>query len=111
MRARMPLGPSRLRIDAADTQLDSAHPYGLELVESLFRHALREIHQAVIVVDVDVPDLAAVQVRLVCDGTDYISGLDAVRMADFDAVRFEPRALPGTSMRPRFGYWRAIRRR
>src|SRR5579863_2138938 len=31
-------------------------------------------------------------------------------MADFDAVRFEPRALPGTVMRPWLGRWLGIRR-
>lgn len=90
------LGASGLRVDTADPQLDSAHPYCLETVESLFRHALWKIHKAVVVADVDVPDVAAVNVRFVRDGADDISGLDAVCMTDFDAVRFEPRALPGT---------------
>lgn len=100
MGPRMSLGTLGLRVDTADTQLHSAHPYGLETVESLFRHADWKIHKAVIVADVDVPDVAAVDVRLIGDGADDISGLDAVCMADFDTVRFEPRALSGTVMRP-----------
>ncbi len=93
VRAWPPPGTLRFRADAADSQFDSAHPNGLEAVESLIRHTLRKVHESVILVDVDVSDESAIQVRLVRDGADDISGLDAVRMTDFDAVRFQRRAL------------------
>ncbi len=94
-----PLGTPGSRV-AADSQLDSAHPDGLEAVASLFRHALWQIHELVMLVDVDVPDQSAVQVRLVRDRADDIPRLDAVGMADFDAIRFESRALSGPATRP-----------
>ena len=78
----------------ADTQRDAPYPHGLETGDSLFRHACRKIHEAVIVADVDVSDVAAVEASFIRNGTNDVSGLDAVRVADLDTIGFEPLILP-----------------
>jgi hypothetical protein len=80
-----------LRGNSADAQLDSAHPRCLESLESTLRHPRREFDEAVIVADVYVANVPAIQSRLVCNCAYDAPGLDTVGMADLDAECLEPR--------------------
>ncbi len=95
MRSGLSLRVPGLRGDPTDAQLGAAHSHGLQIIERLLRHARRKIDKAVIVADIDVPDVAPVEARLVRDGTDDVPGLDAVVMPNFDAEGLEPQALLG----------------
>ena len=66
---RTPLGTPGLRIRMADPQLDSAHLYASKMVKRLLWHVHRQVHEAVIVADVDASYMAAVEARFVGDGT------------------------------------------
>ena len=79
------------RVDTADAQLDSTQlrtACRFSKVSCGMSEGRRRSTKLWIVADVDVSDVAAVKGRLVRDGTDDISGLDAVRVADLDAIRF-----------------------
>jgi len=112
--ARTALGTLRAfgsGIDPADAQLRSAHPHRLEVLEDLLRHAGRQIDKAMIFVDVDMADVAAIEARLVGERADDIPGLHAMGVSDFDPERLEPRALGGRGARAAFPGGFAIRRR
>lgn len=97
-----------LGVGAADTQVDSAHTHGLEVLENLSRHAYGKIDETVIPVDVDVSYVAAVQPGLVCKGADDVSRLHSVRIADFDAECLEPRAALGAAGRSLLTRWPGV---
>src|SRR5580698_4616155 len=60
----------------ADTQLPPNDAHLLQLLEYRLRHALRQVHVAVILANVDAPDMHSLDVRLVRDGPHDITGLD-----------------------------------
>lgn len=74
-------------------QFASHDPHLLQAAENLFRHALGQIHEAVILADIDVPNVAPFEASLIRNRTHDISRLHAVRVADFDAVGLELDAL------------------
>src|SRR5687767_11963610 len=59
------------------------------MLEDLFRHAHREIDEAVILVDFDTVDVTPLQTRFIRDRTDDVAGLHAMHMAHFDTKRFQ----------------------
>src|SRR5580704_11990925 len=73
---------------AADAQLAPCHAHLLQLLEYLLRHALRQVHVAVVFANVHAPDVHTLDVRLVRDGPDDVSGLDTVYGPDFNAKSF-----------------------
>lgn len=70
-------------------QLATRHPHLLQATENLFRHALGKIDEAVILADIDVPDVPPLEARLIRNRAHYISRLHAVSMSDFDTVGLE----------------------
>src|SRR5688500_2035082 len=94
-------GTGRLRVDTADLQLRAADLHLLQLAEDLLRHAFRQVDEAVILADVDVPDVLAVEPRLVGDSPDDIARQDAVRVAHLDAERLHRRAVAGLALAAR----------
>lgn len=82
-------GAVRGGFGAGDAQLLAGYPHLLEVLEDLRRHAVREVDQAVVVMDVHAADVLAVQARLVGDGADDVAGLHAMRVADLDAEGLE----------------------
>src|SRR6185312_11639557 len=95
-------------VGAADTQVDSAHTHGSEVLESFSRHADGKIDETVISADVDVSYVAALQAGLVRDGADDVSRLHSVRMADFDAECVELRAVLGAARRSPLTPWPGV---
>src|SRR5688572_20257273 len=91
--ARRPLRARRFRVHAADAQLDASHAHLLEITVDFLRHPYRQIYKGVIFTDIVVADVAAVEPRFVCDGTDHISRLNAMDVADFNPVCLERRAV------------------
>src|SRR5580698_10922996 len=73
---------------AADPQLPAGHAHLLQLLEYLLRHALRQVHVAVVFANVHAPDVHTLDVRFVGDGADDVSGLDTMYRPDFDAKSF-----------------------
>jgi septum formation inhibitor-activating ATPase MinD len=57
------------------------------VTEDLLRHALRKIDEAVVVADIDVTDVSAVEAGLVRDRADDVTGLYAVDMTHLDPER------------------------
>jgi hypothetical protein len=70
-------------------QLATHNTHFLQAAENLFRHALGKIDEAVILVNIDVPDVAPLEARLIRNRADDISGLHTVCVSDFDTVRLE----------------------
>src|SRR6185295_2282566 len=62
----------------------------LEQLDRRARQPLRQVDQGVIVADDDLPDVAALEPGLVGHRAHDVARLDAVRVADFDAVGDEP---------------------
>src|SRR5579885_3682360 len=99
-----------------DAQLPARHAHLLEAAEDLLRHPFRQIDEAVIFTDIDLPDVAALEPRLVGDRTDNVAGLHAMHMTHLhpeplvrDVIRIIPPALtthrrlavPALGARPR----------
>ena len=92
----------RLLGDLADPQLAARHPHLLQRLEYLLRHAFRQVDEAVVLADVDPPDVHALDARLVGDRADDVARLDAVYRPHFDAKSFHvPAAARGRSRRAR----------
>src|SRR5690606_36624074 len=86
-------------VDAADAQLLAGDPDLLQVFEHLARHPLGQVHEAVVLADVDAADVAAFQVGLVGDRADDIGRLHAVHVADLDPERLHRE--PGRGVRAR----------
>src|SRR5690606_10185346 len=71
----------------------------LEVLQQFARHAFRQFDQAVVVADVDAPDVAAFEPGLVGDGTDDIAWLYAMDTADLDTEGFQREIVPDTGAR------------
>ena len=80
----------RLR-GATDAQRIAADLHHLQLLEDVIRHAHRQVHEAVILADLDMTDVATVDARLIGDGADDVAGKRTVRIADLDAEGFQRR--------------------
>src|SRR5258708_816185 len=76
---------------AADPQLAACHPHLLQLLEYLLRHALRQVHVAVVFANIHPPDEHAFDFRFVGDGADDVSGLDTMYRPYFDTKSFHLR--------------------
>jgi hypothetical protein len=61
----------------------------LQTAENLLRHTLRQIHEAVILMDINMPDVPALQARLVGNGAHDVARLHAVDMAYLDSEGLE----------------------
>ena len=70
-------------------QLATHNTHFLQAAENLFGHTLGQIDEAVILVNIDVPDVAPLETRLIRNRADDISGLHTVCVSDFDTVRLE----------------------
>jgi hypothetical protein len=70
-------------------QLATDNTHFLQATENLFRHAFGKIDEAVILANIDVPDVPPFEASLVSNRTDDIPRLHAMRVADFDPVRLE----------------------
>jgi hypothetical protein len=79
----------RLGVHATDSQLLTDHPYLLQVAKNIPWQSLGEINEAVIVADIDVPDMLAFQARLIGDRADDVAGFDTMRVAYFQAEGFE----------------------
>ena len=82
--ACMPGGPP----GQDDLQLTSNDADLLEAAEDFFGHAFGEVHEAVVLADVDMPDMTALEPRLIGDGPNNVARLHAVDVPDFDAEGF-----------------------
>ena len=58
------------------------------VLEYLLRHAFRQVHEAVVFANIHAADMHALDARLVGDGTDDVSRLDAMYRPDLDAKSF-----------------------
>src|SRR6185312_1873288 len=85
----LPSGTMRLAARVHDLQLAPHDADFLQAAENLFRHALGQIHKAVILVNVDMPDMAALEPRLVGNGPHDVARLHAVHVTHFDTKSFE----------------------
>jgi hypothetical protein len=81
--------PWSLAIHAADSQLLSDHSHLLQVAEDIPGHSLGQINEAVIVADIDVPDVAPLEASLVGDCADDVARLHAVGVAYFETEGFE----------------------
>jgi hypothetical protein len=70
-------------------QLATNNPHLLQATENLLRHAFGKIDEAVILADIDVPDVPPLEPRLIRNGADDIPRLHAVSVSDLDTVRLE----------------------
>src|SRR5580698_3734721 len=70
-------------------QLATHNTHFFQAAENLFRHALGEIDEAMILANVDVPDVPPLQAGLIRNRAHNIPGLHAVGMPDFDAISLE----------------------
>jgi hypothetical protein len=84
-----------LPVGVGDLQLLSQHHHLLQAAENLLGHPLRQIHKAVVVMDINLPDVPALQARLVGNGAHDIPRLHAMDMSHFD-----PESLEGNVVRP-----------
>jgi hypothetical protein len=79
----------RLGVHTTDSQLLTDHPHLLQVAKNIPWHSLGQINEAVIVADIDVPNVLPFEAGLVGDCADDVAGLDAMRVADFQAEGFE----------------------
>ena len=77
------------RFHMGNLQLATHNTHFLQAAENLFRHALGKIDEAVILVNIDVSDVAPLEAGLIRNRADNISGLHTVSVSDFDTVRLE----------------------
>ena len=80
-----------------DLQLSPHHTNLLQATKDFLGHPFREVHEAVVLANVDLADMAAFEARLVRYGADDVSRLHAVDVADFDAEGFV-RDVAGTAL-------------
>jgi hypothetical protein len=90
----MPLA-TRVRFPArvGNVQFLAHDPHLLQAAENLFRHSLRQIHEAVILMDINMPNVPAFEARFVGNGTHNVARLHAVGMPHVDSESFERDAL------------------
>jgi hypothetical protein len=81
--------PWRLAVHATDPQLLTHHAHFLQVAKDIPRHSLGQIDKAVIVTDIDVPDVTPLEAGLVGDRADDVAGLHAVAVAYFETEGFE----------------------
>src|SRR6185437_12154867 len=79
-------GAGVVAVPLVDAQLLLHHPHFLQMLEHFRRHAVGQVDQAVVVADAEAADELAVQPGFVGDRTDDVARLDAVLVADLDAV-------------------------
>jgi hypothetical protein len=86
---------ARVRFPArvGDIQFLTHDPHLLQAAENLFRHSLRQIHKAVILMDINMPDVPALEARFVGNGTHNVARLHAMDMPHVDPECFERDAL------------------
>jgi hypothetical protein len=70
-------------------QLATHNTHFLQAAENLFRHALGKVNEAVILANIDVPDVPPLEASLIRNRAHNIPGLHAVGMPDFDAIRLK----------------------
>jgi hypothetical protein len=70
-------------------QLATHNTHFLQAAENLFRHALGKIDEAVILANIDVPNVPPFQASLIRNRAHNIPGLHAVGMPDFNAISLE----------------------
>ena len=90
----MPLLTTRVRFPAGvgNVQFLTHDPHLLQAAENLFRHPLRQIHKAVILVDINMPDVPAFEARLIGNGAHNVPRLHAVSVPHLDSEGFERNA-------------------
>ena len=101
-RARRSTGPlSCARIivgNGAQTHGLLTYPRFLQDLQYIIRHASRQLHSGMIVVDFDVADILAVNVRFIGDRANNFARLDPVRASYFQAVGLQGRIALGTTL-------------
>src|SRR5216683_7228628 len=78
----------RLLADPADAKLTAHHTHLLQILEYLFRHAFRQVDEAMILSNIHAADVYALDARLVGNGADDVAGLDSMYRPYFDAKSF-----------------------
>src|ERR1700730_11258422 len=81
--------PWRLAVHATDPQFLPHYSHLLQVAKDIPRHSLGKIDEAVVVADVDVPDVTPLEARLVGDRADDVAGLHAVGVAHFQTEGLE----------------------
>lgn len=94
-----PARTPRTRLHHRDAQGPPAHVDPLEMAEELPRHAGGQVHDGVIVLDIDGPDEAAFEARLVGDGADDLPRGHAVTVTHLDTVADHLRTAPLPTLR------------
>src|SRR5882672_9579475 len=101
----------RLLAHPADAQLTAHHTHLLQILEYLFRHAFRQVDEAMILPNIHAADMYALDSRLVGDGADDIAGLDPMYRPYFDAKSFHGAGGGlGSRLARAFGWGRRVRR-
>jgi hypothetical protein len=108
--------PWRLAVHATDPQFLPHYSHLLQVAKDIPRHSLGKIDEAVVVADVDVPDVTPLEARLVGDRADDVAGLHAVGVAHFQTEGLEHNiavvvALAASGPRTTsvtWGAWRAV---
>jgi hypothetical protein len=77
-------------------QLATHDPHLLQATENLLRHALGKIDEAVILADIDVPDVPSLEPRLIRNRADDIPRLHTVSVSDFNTISLELDAFRST---------------
>src|SRR5258708_7025675 len=86
--ARITRRLGRLFADPADAKLTAHHTHLLQILEYLFRHAFRQVDEAVILPNIDAADVYSLDARLVGNGADDVAGLDSMYRPYFDPKSF-----------------------
>ena len=75
-------------VSFCNLQLPTGDPDLLQSKEDFLRHVLRQVHGAEVFKDFNASNLSTIDPGLICNGTDDISRLHLMCMADFDAEGF-----------------------
>jgi hypothetical protein len=88
-RIRFPVGIGNL-------QLLAQHPHLLQGAENLLRHALRQVDKAMVIMDINMTDVAPLEAGLIGNGTNNVPGLHPVGMPHFDSKCLKRDAIRST---------------
>jgi hypothetical protein len=89
-------------------QLLPQHHNLLQAAENLLRHPLRQIHKAVVIMNIDLPDVPPLQAGLIGNGADNIPRLHAVNMPHLDPESLKRNAVGTTLLTRRLTLFKAV---